>query len=474
MDTAAWALRTALPQLSNGSRVAAALLLAEVLQEQGRWADSALVLDSECKADSSELGTVFSILATHKTTPPSAQRILGYVQDLEAIVRANHPPTTRLKAASAAAQMMDDVREATVSQALLDATSRLPEEDLTEDQRVRLELCRAQFLYYAGRQQEALERLTHLASYLRSRGIANSTLVRIHGGLGALRCYQGKYDDAKAEYLSGYALASRIGNEPQQTGIAGNLALCCMRLGEYEEQLRWNSIAGGVATSTLGYQRVQTAFHRAFGLAMLGDSSAALQAFDSVSGGLPHSSPPWLVQAWRLHRADILLLCGHQKAALAQGREGVELPCPVLRAPSLAGAFARWLANASSGGEKDIARRVLSDLSLRLNQVDTLDRVEVICASWALGGQEDSGLETMLRSYVASLPAAAIIQLQRLGALQTNHYALPAFQIPPAGQATLLDRTGSCWTANPCADTPPINLRTATDETATSTSSGSN
>jgi hypothetical protein len=193
-----------------------------------------------------------------------------------------------------------------------------------------------------------------------------------------------------------------------------------MRLGEYEEQLRWNATARAFGPSS-GYQQVQTAYHRAFGLAMLGNSADAVQAFDSASGGVPPVGAAWLVQAWKLHRSDILLLCGHQKAAASQARDAVELPVPVLHAPSLAGAFARWLALASEPGESNAVQRMLEDLSLRLFQFDTLDRVEVICARLSIGDGDPSGLQESLRSYVAGLPPASVSQLQRLGVFRMYH-----------------------------------------------------
>ena len=74
LDTAAQALSSALPQLVPTDRAAATLLLTEVLQEQGRWADSSAVLLNEPEVRMSALGIVFSILAEHRTISPTGEQ----------------------------------------------------------------------------------------------------------------------------------------------------------------------------------------------------------------------------------------------------------------------------------------------------------------------------------------------------------------------------------------------------------------
>jgi tetratricopeptide (TPR) repeat protein len=419
LDTAARALSTALPQLTSSERGAAALLLAEVLQEQGRWADSVAILDSECSQDTSGLSKVFSILAAHRTAVSTAEELVRDVRHLQSLVEEDRPLRIRLKAANAAAQLMGDVRDQALANALSKAVGTLNDHQLTEDDQLQLELCRAYLLYYSGQQEATLRALTHLAALFHSRGIVNSRLARVYAGLGAVRCYQGKYQEAKVAFLSGYSFAVQTGNEPQQANLAAQLALCCTRLGEYSEQLEWSNTAAQGSPSTR-YQEVQVAYYRAFALAMLGDSASALQAFEALEFGHSPVGPPWLVQAWKLLRADILCLCGLHAAALAQARDGVALPHPVLHAPSFAGPFARWLALLSEKeGAARAARQVLDDLATKLSEFDTIDRVEITCARLIVGGSGKDNLNAQLGGYLAGLSPAVVAQLQRLGVLRT-------------------------------------------------------
>jgi hypothetical protein len=149
---------------------------------------------------------------------------------------------------------------------------------------------------------------------------------------------------------------------------------------------------------------------------MLGDSSGALQAMESMETRISPGGPAWQLQAWRLYCADILWLCDQQMAALAQAREAIGLPRTVLHATSYAGVYARWLALVSAkDGSSETPRRILEDLCSRMKEFDTLDRVEVIAARLILEGRRAADLEVLLRKYLLILPPAVAIQLRRLG-----------------------------------------------------------
>jgi hypothetical protein len=415
LDTAARALSTALPQLAADEREAAALLLAEVLQEQGRWAESASIIDTECSQETSGLGTVFSIIAAHRTAASTAEQLRLDVQHLLDIIRSDRPLRIRLQAVNAAAQLMGDILDRSTASALYGAASALHGDVLAEDDRTQLDLCLSQLLYYSGRQAAAWEALVQLAEHFQRRGIANSRLVRVYGGIGAVRCYEGKYEDARTAYQTGYSIAVRIGNEQQQSLLAAQIGLCLLRLGEYKELLDWTRHAApeGMASR---YQMIQVSYYCAFALAMTGDSSAAIQEMESLHARLPPGGPAWLIQARQLLGADIRFLCGQRAAAVAQAREAIGVP-PVLHATSFAGPFARWLALCSDGRDPAELLPILNELSCRINELDLLDRVEVLCAKQILGEARWFEAEDLLRSTLASLPPAVAGQLRRLGVL---------------------------------------------------------
>jgi hypothetical protein len=319
---------------------------------------------------------------------------------------------------------MGDIRDQTISNELLRAVCRVDSSGLTEDDQHRLNLCRAQLLYYAGQQRSSLEVLAQLSTTMHAKGTANSTLVRVHAGLGAVRCYEGKYSAAKDEFWAGYSIAVRIGNESQQALLAAQLSLCCLRLGDYTEQLEWGKKAAATGHPLSPYLVLQIAFYQAFALALRNDTRGAAQALAALDSRTPSEAPPWLIQARQLLRADILCLCGQRSAALAQAREALVLPEPVLRAASFAGAFARWLALvAEDEGTLNRIEPTLHELWGKLDGFDAVDRAEITCARLIASTSETTrdDLQRVLRNQLADLPPAIVVQLGRLGALRIGH-----------------------------------------------------
>jgi hypothetical protein len=414
-----------LDHLPTGDQEAAALLLIEVLQEQGRWAESASVLHNGKVSQSSALGTIFSILAQHRTVSSTGDQLTADVARLHSIVEHDSAPViTRLKAANVAAQLMGDIRNQTISNGLLKAVCRIDLNGLTEDEKHRLNLCRAQLLYYAGQQRASLQVLSQLSTTMHARGSANSTLVRVHAGLGAVRCYEGNYSAAKEEFGSGHSMAVRIGNESQQALLAAQLSLCCLRLGDYTEQLEWGKKAAAAGQPLSPYLLLQIAYYEAFALALRQDTRGAAQALVALDSTAPSEGPLWLTQARQLLRADILCLCGQRSSALALAREALLFPQPVLRAPSFAGAFARWLALVAEGeGTLKTIEPTLDELWGKLEGFDAVDRAEITCAKLIASTSDNSReeLQSILRGQLADLPPAIVVQLGRLGVLRINN-----------------------------------------------------
>ena len=419
LDSAARALSTALGQLAPEDQCAATLLLAEVLQEQGRWGESATVLMDQEAARSSTMGTVLLMLAEHRTAASTGNTLVEALRRLLTIVEADSSQRVRLRAANAAAQLMGEVRDPTLARAVVSAVDNMSRTDFSEDERSQLDLCRTQLLYYSGEHQAVLEALTELANSMKARGATNSTLVRVYSGLGVIRCYDGQYDSASAEFYAARSLAVQIGNEAQQVTLSANLALCCLRLGKYGEQLEWSKKASGVGFSR--YQCLQVAYNHAFALAMRGELKAAFEAFASVDPKIPMDSAPWLVQAWKLHRADILRLCGQLGSAMRQAREAIGWPEPTLHAHSFAGVFARWLALVSrEEGALNGARVILDELGNRPSDFDAVDRAEIACARLIVyqSHRYETELRDLLAEHLADLPPAVVTHLNRLGALE--------------------------------------------------------
>jgi DNA-binding SARP family transcriptional activator len=422
LDSAQRALSTALARLKASDRLEAILLLAEVLQEQGQWADAAAVLADPVIGQDCELATVFSILSEHSLLNCGGDRVAADIRRLGEILTTSIVPSTRVKAVKAATRLVAYLRDQGTARTLIHAIDKIPTDRLTANEVLQLAASRAQLLYHVYDRKGSLNDVAGLAEQLRTRGIVNSTTVHLHTGLGALLVYEGRYSEGRAELLCAYEMASRIGIDTAQTALASQIALCCGRLGEYRDQIAWGKRASTTLTEGFcGYNEIQATYSAAFGSAMTGDLKAALGTMATLEGRVASSHPAWLVQAWQIWRADILYLCGQESRALQSGREAVGYPTPTLHSFSFAGAFARWLAlSAETEAMKRLAADQIKAMLNDLERFDALDRAEIVCASSIVGnGVFERGGDRATRSRMLGvLPPPVAIQLRRLGVLR--------------------------------------------------------
>jgi hypothetical protein len=131
---------------------------------------------------------------------------------------------------------------------------------------------------------------------------------------------------------------------------------------------------------------------------------------------MPAAAPSWLIQAWLLEKADVLLLAGLWSEACASGRQALGESL-ALHSKFSAGQFARWLAlTPVTPEEHERALARLTDMVQELDAFDCLDQVEVLCAMQLLGsGPLTEAHRALIERNLATLPAAVTEQLTRLG-----------------------------------------------------------
>jgi hypothetical protein len=139
-----------------------------------------------------------------------------------------------------------------------------------------------------------------------------------------------------------------------------------------------------------------------------------MASLDQESGSFAND---WLIQAWKLAKADILYLCGHTAAGLALAKEGTHFPRPMLHAASFAGAFARWLALiAESDSRGGAACDQIDYLHANLEKYDAIDQVEILYAhAKSKGLNANPENLSQLPERLEQLPASVLDQLGRLG-----------------------------------------------------------
>ncbi len=415
-------LSTAIPQLSATERTEAILLLLEILQEQGRWSESLQVLLETPPEDTHDATLVFSVFTNYMLASPTTEQMLLDVRDLCTIIEGKAENWIRIRAARAVASMMTNLGDPSVARKLLNSVASIPKPNAPEEI-ARLADIKARLLYFASDRRSCLNELLDVAEQLRGQGVINSTVASLHTGLGIVACGEGRYLDANAELRRAHNIYTGLGNDTVAGCTAAQVALTCFRLGEYAEAIEWCRVAAGaLGTQFGGYLECQVAMYAASSHAFRGENRMAQEAINRLESRMPATTPPWMIQAWHLHKADILFILGNYPDALQVGREAIGAGGPLLLRSSFAGPFARWVFHTSVGTtSQPQARAQIEEMMGSLEKYDAVDQVEILCAGnsilKAAGMGTDNRFEAAIRRKLANLPPTIPEHLQRLGVL---------------------------------------------------------
>lgn len=417
-------LSTALPHLAEEHRTKAALLLADVLQEQGRWQESLDVLIQHPDAAQCGEGRVLTIVGHEiidngRSEGPAVTS--DRIHELLELVERGQDLSTRARAATGVAHLVSGLRDRTLAQVALQATHTIvTEKDCPETD--RLLVAQAKLLYLSGDTQGSLEHLSRAATRLEATGTANTTLLQLHLGLGTIRCGRGQYAEAEQSLKHAHRVASRLCNDAYRARIAAQIALCVGRQGQYDEQIVWLTCARSVTEfDQRGYIEAHIWWQTAIAHAVQGRTAEVLECLQRLRLSSERPTLPWVRQAQHFFEADILYLVGRRSAAREIARVGTELPEPRLHDRGFAGMYARWLATIADGpAELAIADREIAYLEGNLEALDALDQVEVTCARRIVlrkNGTTNPDVEQRIQDLLTILPRAIQDQLGIVGAL---------------------------------------------------------
>jgi DNA-binding SARP family transcriptional activator/type II secretory pathway predicted ATPase ExeA len=424
VQSAERALSTAIPHLNGNEHEEAVLMLAEALQEQGRWAESHELLRSTTMSQQScELAMILSINAEHWSGCPSTDRIQANVATLCRIVESSPNMRSRIHAASVTSQLMTSLRDIDLAKRSLGIINLISTSALELDDLASLAATKARLLYHTIERGACLAEIVGIAGRLRQKRHLNSNVASLHNGLGVIRCCEGRYLDGKADFQRAYEMNARLGNDFIRASRASQVALCCLRLGDYREAIEWCKKADAAYGPHFGgHTECQAAYYRGCSLAVVGERDEAMRVIAKLDSRIPETVATWIRQMWLLSKADILLLAGRQADALSVGCEALG-SCFVLHCNFLAGQFARWLALTSSVLiEHEVAVGRISALAAELDSFDLLDQIEVLCAmemvSSTAFGSEDR--QRLIQRKLKGLPPSAADLLTLMGMFNTR------------------------------------------------------
>lgn len=419
------ALESAWPAVGQDEHPEVLLLLAEALQEQGRWRESLdrlASLPASCTKDLCWQGVVLAALARMNLGASLGEETRLQIPLLKTILRESREGRTRVTAARVLARFASIDRDCQAAIALLPLVNEILPDGLDEDTQGQLALVRGILLWLSGNTAASYREVQEMVDTLRRNGTENLVAVQLVTGLGTLRMHQGFYQQALVHYFVASEMAARIGNDTQIASILGNRAICCGRLGDYDEQLRLSLSAPRPWTAEFGgFVEVQLTYCEALALVMMGRPSEAVQAMTRLDERLQGVFPLWITQAWLLWKADLLLCAGRVAEARVIGLEAVRGFDFRLQSLAFAGPFARWLAHIGHvEPDRAAALRSLRALLAHSGHFDALDEVEVMCATLSLeavSGPHAAVCRSAISEKLSLLPGEVTTHLKRLGSL---------------------------------------------------------
>jgi tetratricopeptide (TPR) repeat protein len=422
------ALSTALTHLRGPERAEATLLLAEVLQEQGCWQASLDLLNDLAIQETAEFredALGLEVVARLNMSTASAELSLERLPELAYIVAHCGRTRTRIRASKAVAYLFERFRDRTMPQDLVEHIEAIPVVNVDSDSLGELGLAKAMLLYQAGNIRLSRYHALNALKILRERRSTNLVTVLLCSGLGALDSREGAYESAVLHLAEALRVAQSLGNDTMIATVTANLAICLGRLGKFDEQ---DALLDGRAEvhspELTGFSEIQTAYARALGLALRGKRKQAIDAVSAVGPRLTGCVPAWMMQAWMLWKADVLLIAGRRQEALEAAYDALRTggTAPRLWSSAFAGPFTRWIGICSHLQDRNEAVAIVESFAMRIDSYDAMDQAEIMCAKRILelrtGEVRDETLR-LLRAKLDRLPQAVRSQLVAVEALPT-------------------------------------------------------
>jgi tetratricopeptide (TPR) repeat protein len=413
-------LTSARDLLSGADLASSQLLLAELLQEQGRWKDSMEALRSMSRADATARASMYRLLeinALWRLEWPPLPELEAMLVEVLAIHDQDKDASLRAHALQVAAGIVATLKTPGSAALVLSRARALHDLQMDDIDQARLTFAEAMTLYHARAMADSYAIICRGLARFEERHLTNSVVIQLHIGAGAIHLSQGNYEQASHHCTVASTKARRIGNEALSILARANRLLCDVRFGNYAvaiseaEQL---IAAGALNAPGSAFQTVEGAL---FALAMLGRERDVTALIEKTGRLYSESKIPWMRQTWHLIAADALMLIGRLPAARKLARAGIwsdgwtELHG--LQAP---GPYARWLVDtAITSGERALADQRLREMLASVHLYDSVDRVDIL--SLALKRQDDELCRAAMHCELVHTPDAQRTQFVMLGVL---------------------------------------------------------
>jgi DNA-binding SARP family transcriptional activator len=403
------ALRSGMDLLDDNQRPQGRLLLAETLQELGRWADSLEVLGPGKMSGGTEYSTraeILEVTARHRLGQFATSEQVELLAVLEETIRSQvFDAETRVQACRAAVSIASKLSDYTVFTRLLAALNSIPKSTIGSLARAKCFVAEATLHYHLRDIASSKACLLSAEALLGPEMFSSPLLAALRIGLGAIACADGRYDEGKPHLAKAYAAGCKMDNTDVVVQASANLSLCSVRLGDYAAGIRWGQLCTGhIGSSYYPEYLVQAAYCTALSYALLGRRQEALDTMGLTTPIVDSFGISWLGQKWALFNADICYVVGRCSEALGWAEAGLTGGWTALQAERHAGPYARWVAKlAIERSDPQYAAIALEQVFRKGDELDVLDQLELAAVKAALlregadvptlGAQQETGVE---------------------------------------------------------------------------------
>ncbi|HET9064522.1 MAG TPA: AAA family ATPase [Gemmatimonadales bacterium] len=422
------ALSTGLPALTGAPRRTAILLLAEALQELGRWQESLVLLETSNESWAPEEEYLREVLGV------VSRRFLGNigVQDLDNTVARlcelacmGIALDIRVRALAAVPYLQTQSRNGEGLRLLGAAIASFNDLPLDPYQELHLALATAWWHMELARFDDAVRILETGRRIANDNGFRSSVAVRVHVGSAVMKITSGEYSEGHQSLLTALDLAERLDNDLHRAVCASGLAIAAGRLGNYQDQIAWSLKAlGALPQNDWSMLSISSLHELASGLVSENRDTEALNRCDDLAARTSGACPLWAEQASLLMRADIYWLVGKREKALRCATAAIRLSDSEPLINDLCGAFARWTARVGvSSNQPAVALERLTTGPLATRPLHRKDQIELLASvvqlEEALGAGETQSSKRLERE-LATVGGPVRAKLARLGLLKSS------------------------------------------------------
>jgi tetratricopeptide (TPR) repeat protein len=418
------ALASAMDRLEEPERSEAVIQLAKALNEQGKYSESLQLLERSrplASEDQEAIAQILTILGGFKVSARPLEQEECDRSELIAIARASGTDSTKAHAITIASRVLPENETPRLNRELLEVMFDIGEEELDLESRGALALAKGRALYREKDLSAGRDEIDRAVDKLSTKGLTSSTLVGLLTASAILATASGDYSSALVSLKRAWCLSIRLANDSLCGSVAGNLAVCHGRLGNFAEQIDWcrTALDNTNITKVPNHTVVHTSM-LALGYALIGNFSEAIETLEEGGRRLASCQNRFVHQEWCLYCADTLRLVGEHERADRKATEAGVSSNEGFLVTNVVGKYARWTAIRGVRTDPEPARRRLEQLMNHRVIYDRLDQIEILNAKvWfdCRVSVELSKDRELLESELVTMPAGVTILLEKLGML---------------------------------------------------------